>query len=203
MIPFAQKIRLYLFASLCVLALVACQNKPIPFHGADINGVTYGKNWLLTDQSGQPRQAKDYKGHLQLIYFGFTQCPDICPATLQRMQAALDLVPPETLAKQPIDILFITVDPETDTVEVLKNYLKPFGSHVIGLTGSQAEVDAAAKDFKVYVQQSSKNSKMFEHSGFIYLMDKEGRARLMYAPETSAKDIAEDLGYIVAAAGTW
>jgi len=196
-----QSVKTYLFLGLLAIAVAGCQNKPIPFHGADIKGAPYGQAWVLTDQTGHTRQAKDFKGHIQLVYFGFTQCPDICPATLQRMQAALDLISPEDQAKHALDIVFITVDPETDTVTTLSEYLKPFGTHVIGLTGTQAEVDAAAKDFKVYAQHSSKTPKMFEHSGFIYAMDSQGRARLLYAPETSAKDIAEDIRNLIAEGG--
>lgn len=196
-----QSVKTYLFLGLLAIAVAGCQNKPIPFHGADIKGAPYGQAWVLTDQTGHTRQAKDFKGHIQLVYFGFTQCPDICPATLQRMQAALDLISPEDQAKHALDIVFITVDPETDTVTTLSEYLKPFGTHVIGLTGTQAEVDAAAKDFKVYAQQSSKTPKMFEHSGFIYAMDSQGRARLLYAPETSAEDIAEDIRNLIAEGG--
>jgi protein SCO1/2 len=155
----------------------------------------------LTDQTGKPRQAKDFKGHIQLVYFGFTQCPDICPNTLQRMQAALELIPAGDLAQHPVDLLFVTVDPDTDTVEALNTYLKSFQAPIIGLTGSQAEVELAAKDFKVYAQQSSKTPKMFEHSGFVYAMDTQGRARLLYAPETPAKDIAEDLRNLIAEGG--
>jgi protein SCO1 len=188
----------YLAAGIILFALSACQNKPIPYHGADIKGAPYGQNWSLTDQTGKPRQAKDFKGHIQLIYFGFTQCPDICPNTLQRMQAAVELIPAGDLVQHPVDMLFITVDPETDTVAALKDYLQSFHAPIIGLTGSQAEVELAAKDFKVYAQQSAKTPKMFEHSGFVYVMDVQGRARLLYAPETSAKDIAEDLRNMIA-----
>jgi len=196
-----QSVKIFCLAVTLATALAGCQNKPLPFHGADIKGAPYGQAWVLTDQTGHTRQAKDFKGHIQLVYFGFTQCPDICPATLQRMQAALDLISPEVQAKHTVDIVFITVDPETDTVSTLSEYLKPFGSHVIGLTGTQEEVDAAAKDFKVYAQQSSKTPKMFEHSGFVYVMDTQGRARLLYAPETSAKDIAEDIHNLIAEGG--
>lgn len=198
---FGQMFKVCLTASLLALALMGCQKKPIPFHGADIQGAPYGQNWALSDQEGRHREAKEFKGHIQLVYFGFTHCPDICPVTLQRMQAALEQIPADTLAKQPVDILFFTVDPDTDTAPVLQSYLKSFGAHVTGLTGTHEQVDLAAKDFKVYAQQASKTSQMFEHSGFVYLMDKEGRARLLYAPETSAKDIAEDVINLITEGG--
>jgi protein SCO1 len=197
MIRLSQALKRFIFG-LIALALVACQNKPVSFHGADIKGAPYGQSWRLTDQTGQTRQAKDFKGHVQLVFFGFTHCPDICPGALHRMQSALQLIPADDLKKHPVDILFITVDPDTDTVAAMGEYLKTYDVPIVGLTGSLAELESAAKDFKVYAQQSPQNSKMFEHSGFIYAMDMQGKARLLYAPETPAKDIAEDVRNLMA-----
>ena len=191
------RLRLYFISILAMAVLAGCENKPVAFHGVDINGSSYGQNWTLTDQNGQKRQPGDFKGHLQLVYFGFTQCPEVCPAALQKMKSAYELIPEAVRASKPIDILFITVDPSTDTVALLKSYLQPFGSTVIGLTGTQEEVEKAAQDFKVYAQRA-KQTAMFEHSGFIYALDSQGRARLLFAPETPAQEISEDLRRLIA-----
>jgi protein SCO1 len=147
-----------------------------------------GGPFMLTDQTGKRVTEKDFLGHYTLIFFGFTNCPDICPSGLQVMTAALDKLGPKADAVTPV---FITFDGTRDTPEKLSAYLKSFHPRLIGLTGSEEELAAVIKSYRVYVQkvtdEKSPSSYTFDHAAVFYLMGKDG-AFLSPIPHTTDVD---------------
>jgi len=134
-----------------------------------------GGPFSLTDQDGRKVSEKDFLGRHMLVFFGFTYCPDICPTELQVMMAALDAMGPDGEKIQPV---FVSIDPERDTPEVMKAYVANFGPRLIGLTGTAEEIAAVAKAYRVYYARagdtSSPDSYLMDHSSIIYLMGPDG-----------------------------
>jgi protein SCO1/2 len=133
-----------------------------------------GGPFHLEDQNGQPFTDADMKGHPYLVFFGFTHCPDICPTTLFEMSQVLKALGPDA---DRTGALFITVDPERDTPQAIKDYLSNFDPHLRGLTGDKASVDAAIKAYRVYAKKVplEKGDYTMDHTAIVYLMDKDGR----------------------------
>ncbi len=157
-----------------------------------------GGPFSLTDQNGRTRTDKDFIGHYMLVYFGYTNCPDVCPTTLSVMADAMEKL--GGAAHQVVPI-FVTVDPARDTPRVLKSYLAAFGPEFVGLTGSPSSIAALAKEYHVYykVQKSTKNgSYAVDHSNVIYLMGPEGKFIANYdetlGPDKLAAAIARHIG---------
>ncbi|MCW0235815.1 MAG: SCO family protein [Ferrovibrio sp.] len=138
--------------------------------------VSIGGPFSLTDQDGRIVSDKDFAGKLMLVYFGFTNCPDICPTGLQTIALAMDELGADAAKVQPI---LITVDPERDTPPVMKEYVQAFHERLVGLTGTPEQIAAVAKAYRVYYQKVTlKESSLgysVDHSGFIYLMDGKGQ----------------------------
>jgi protein SCO1/2 len=157
-----------------------------------------GGPFSLTDQNGHTRTDKDFIGHYMLVYFGYTNCPDVCPTTLSVMADAMEKL--GGAAHQVVPI-FITVDPARDTPRVLKSYLAAFGPEFVGLTGSPSSIAAVAKEYHVYyrVQNATKSgSYAVNHSNVIYLMSPEGKFIANYdetlGPDKLAAAIAHHIG---------
>jgi protein SCO1/2 len=151
-----------------------------------------GPFWLI-DHTGKPRTDADFRGKLLLIYFGFTYCPDICPADLQNIGLALDKLGPAAEAVQP---LFITVDPERDTPAHLADYATMFHPRLIGLTGDAASIRKTADAYKVYyakVPSEKGDDYTVDHTAFIYLMDRDGTYLGFFPPGTTPERIAESI----------
>lgn len=152
-----------------------------------------GGPFALVDHTGRKRTNEDFRGKLMLVYFGFTYCPDICPTDLQNMGLALDQLGPAGDKVQP---LFITVDPERDTVEHLNEYVPLFHPRLIGLTGDAAAIGAAADAFKVYyarVPNKQGDDYTIDHTAFIYLMGADGSYVGFFPPGTTSERIADAL----------
>jgi protein SCO1/2 len=152
-----------------------------------------GGPFALTDQNGVHRTDADFRGKLMLVYFGFTYCPDICPTDLQQMGLAVDQLGPAGERVQPI---FITVDPERDTAEHLKDYMALFHPRFVGLTGDAAAIRQSARNYRVYyekVEREDKADYTLDHSAFIYLMDRDGKYLGFFPPGISAERLAETL----------
>ncbi len=153
-------------------------------------GVQVGGPFSLVDQTGKPVTQASWPGRWQLIYFGYTYCPDVCPTELQTIAAALDALGP--LAAQVVPI-FITIDPERDTPELLAGYVKLFDDRLIGLTGTPQQIAAVARAYRVYyakVTPKESTTYLMDHSSFLYLMGPDGTLRMLFDPATSAGDIA-------------
>jgi protein SCO1 len=140
--------------------------------GQAVAGV--GGPFHLEDQNGKPVTDQDMKGRPFLVFFGFTHCPDVCPTTLFDMSQVLHKLGPEA---DRTGALFITVDPERDTPAVMKDYLSNFDPHLIGLTGDQASIDAAVREYRVYAKKVPLQGGDYtmDHTAIVYLMDKNGQ----------------------------
>jgi protein SCO1 len=156
-----------------------------------------GGPFRLVDQNGRTVTDADLKGKWALIYFGYTHCPDACPTALNEIAIALDDLGPKRDAVRPV---FITVDPERDTSEVLKSYATSFDMPLLALTGTPQEVAQAAKDYRVYYAKHPEpgGDYSMDHSSVIYVMDPEGRFTATFTPESSPEDIAARLKKLLA-----
>ncbi len=153
-----------------------------------------GGPFALVDQHGKKVTDRDFRGRYMLIFFGFTHCPDICPAELQVISASLDELGPKAEEVVPI---FVTLDPERDTPEVMADYVKNFGSRFVGLTGSPEEIAEAAKAYRVafskFQEDKTKNDYSIDHSALAYLMGKDGEYITHFPYGTPAAKMTETL----------
>jgi protein SCO1/2 len=151
-----------------------------------------GGPFSLTDQNGRAVTDKDFRGEPFLVFFGFTNCPDVCPTTLYEMSEVLRRLGPDA---DKTAALFVSVDPERDTPEKLKTYLSSFHPRVFGLTGTEAQVDAIKKEYRVYSKKVPlKNGDYtMDHTAVVYLMDKNGRFIAPFNLQRSADEAAADL----------
>ena len=151
-----------------------------------------GGDFSLINQDGQPVTKKSFGGKYLLIYFGFTYCPAICPTELQKMAEAYHALPKNWQDR--IQPLFISVDPERDTPEVLKNYVALFLPELVGLTGTPVQIDAIKRAYKIYAAKiPDGDSYTMDHSSYIYLMAPDGTAKAMFKTSDTAKDIARHI----------
>lgn len=173
------------------LASLSGSDMPAPSAGGvQMPQVALGGAYALTDQTGRAVTERSYPGY-SLIYFGFTWCPDACPTELGTMVAAIDLLGADASRVTPI---FITVDPDRDTVPVMADYVSRFHPRLVGLTGSPEQVQQAARAFRVYyakAQQTSPTDYLVDHSLFVYLTGPDGRVRQMFRANTSPEAMAD------------
>lgn len=173
--------------------LAACGEKKPQFSAIDVSGMDYAKGFQLPDANGQVRTLQDFRGKAVVVFFGYTQCPDVCPTTLSEIAQAKQLLGPDGARVQGI---FITVDPERDTPDVLKAYMANFGSDFVALRGTPEQVEATAKDYKVYykkVEGKTAGSYTMDHSAASFVYDPEGRLRLYTRYGTGPQALAGDL----------
>jgi cytochrome oxidase Cu insertion factor (SCO1/SenC/PrrC family) len=157
-----------------------------------------GGPFTLTDHTGKLRTDADFRGKFLLVYFGFTHCPDICPTDLMAIGGALKTLGP--LADQ-VRGLFITVDPKRDTPELLARYVESFHENVVGLTGDERAISRTARSYKVYfnkVPGKGEDDYGFDHSAYIYLMDRDGKFVGVFPPSTSSDRIVAALKPLLA-----
>jgi len=172
--------------------LAACERKEATtYKGIDMTGATYATDFRLTDPDGRDRTLADFRGKAVLIFFGFTQCPDVCPTALTRAAEVKRLLGNDG---ERFQTLFITVDPERDTPEVLKAYTAAFDPTFIGLHGDLQRIDEVAKDFKVYYKKvSTGTSYTMDHTSLSYIYDPKGKLRLALRHEQPAQEFADDI----------
>ena len=159
-------------------------------------GNEIGGKFSLVDQNGKPFTDADLKGKWNLVFFGYTHCPDVCPTTLNDLSLALDQLGAK---EKDVGIVFISVDPERDTPAVLKSYVESFGGPIEGLTGTAEQVAQAAKDYKVYYAKHPLPGGGYDmdHGALIYIMDPEGRFTATLTPDESADSMATRLKKLV------
>jgi protein SCO1/2 len=180
----------------CVLALTACekpQTPKVPFANTDITGLDYAKGFALTDHNGQPRTLADFKGKVVVVFFGYTQCPDVCPTTLSELAGIKKALASEA---ERLQVIFITLDPQRDTPELMAGFVPAFDSSFLGLWGEQAVIDKVAKDFKVFAQKvPSKDGKSYtiDHTAGSYVFDDQGRIRLFVRHGQGGDGLQKDL----------
>jgi protein SCO1/2 len=179
------------------LAVAACSAPDRPqFKSTDITGADYAKDFRLTDHAGQPRRLADFQGKVVTVFFGYTQCPDVCPTSLATMAEVLRLLGPEG---DKVQVLFVTVDPERDTPELLAQDVPAFNPGFLGLYGDAAATAAVARDFKVfYKKQGEGPNYTVDHSAGTYVYDPAGRLRLYVKHGESPALIAADLRALLA-----
>jgi protein SCO1 len=181
-------------ASLLLLCLlVACGQPATPkFQLTDITGANFGKALELTDHTGKPRTLADFKGKVIVLFFGFTQCPDVCPTTLADMAKVVKELGADGAKVQ---VLFVSVDPERDTEALLSQYVTAFHPSFIGLRGDAAATKQAAKEFKIYVDKKPTKNGGYtvDHSAGIFVLDGEGRLRLFAQHNTAAPMLTADI----------
>jgi len=162
-----------------------------------VAGLKLGGPFSLTDHTGQAVTEKTYDGQYKFIYFGFTYCPAICPTELQkvsRVMSALEKNEPDVAAK--IAPLFITIDPERDTVPVMKDYVSLFHPRLVGLTGTQPQIDFVSKAYRIFarkVEDPAQNDYTMDHSSYLYLMTPENSLAAIYRMDDSADYVYEDI----------
>jgi len=184
------------FGALALLAflagLSACSDPKLAFKGVDITGADYAKELNLPDQNGQVRKLKDFSGKLVVVFFGYTQCPDVCPTTMQELAEVKRLLGPDG---DKLQAVFVTVDPERDTTELLKAYVENFDASFVALRPTQEQLPAIAKEFKIYFKRAegkTPSSYTMDHSAGSYIFDTQGRVRLFNRYGTGAQALADD-----------
>jgi protein SCO1/2 len=183
---------LTIFASAAILA--ASSSAPASdFRTSDVTGQGYGDAMSgLVGPDGRTRSRDDFKGRVTVLLFGFTPCPDLCPTALLDLSAVLDLVGER---RELVQIAFITVDPERDTSEVLRDYTSAFGPNFLGLTGEPDAIRQVAKAFKVFFRKIPLRDGNYtmDHSIAMYILDKQARVRLMFTANRHLEDVAHDV----------
>jgi protein SCO1/2 len=176
-----------------LLSASSCTPAKPQFKSVDITGIDYAHQLSLTDDSGKPRQLSDYRGKVVIVFWGYTSCPDVCPITLAELASVMKKLGPQ--ANQ-VQVLFVTFDPERDSPAVMKRYLANFNPSFVGLTGNDAQIQSAAKDFKVFYQKvdgPTADSYTIDHQAVSYVFDKSGAPRLYVVDSTKQDDWVHDL----------
>lgn len=191
--------RRLLLIFIALTTLVACDNKLSPstpkiaFVNTDITGIDYARKFSLTDHHGQARTLEDFRDKLVLIFFGYTQCPDVCPTTLSEMATVMQLLGKDA---EKIQVLFITLDPDRDTQAMLSRYVPAFYPSFLGLAGDKAATEEVVKEFKLFVQKipaKSGTGYTIDHTAGSYLFDTQGHIRLFIRHGQGAEPIAQDI----------
>ncbi len=185
-------------ALLAAMALLAgCYAEHPKFKSTDVTGADWGKTLALTGHDGKPRTLADFRGKVVVLTFGFTHCPDVCPTTLAEAAQALKSVKREA---ERVQLLFVTLDPERDTRTVLAKYVPAFDPHFLGLYGDAAATQRTAKEFKIFYEKrkgDSAGSYAVDHSAQSYVIDAEGRLRLLVKHERIGTDLAHDVNELL------
>ena len=172
--------------------LTGCSDTATPFKGSDITGSHLGQKWTLTGMDGKTYTPADFHGKVTLVFFGFTQCPDVCPTSLAEISQVMKLL--GDLASR-VQVLLISVDPERDTPAVLRAYVSGFDPRFMGLTGTPEQVKIAAGAFKAYYARAAAANGNYnmDHSANFYLLDTKGESRVLIANNAGAENIAHDI----------
>jgi protein SCO1/2 len=184
-----------LLASAAMLA--ACGDRKPQFNAVDLTGADYAKDFQLPDTDGKVRSLQDFKGKAVVVFFGYTQCPDVCPTTMADIAQAKKLLGADGAKVQGI---FITIDPERDTPELLKAYVANFGPDFVALRGTPEQTAAVAKDFKVYYKkvEGKGGNYTLDHSAASFVYDPQGRLRLYARYGAGPQVLADDLKQLLA-----
>jgi protein SCO1 len=185
----------WLIVSFMISLLVGCQpsGPSASFIGTDLTGTQFGKPLTLTDHTGKLRSINDFKGKVVVLFFGYTHCPDVCPTTMSDLKQTMKLLGDKA---DEVQVLFVTVDPERDTQEILAQFVPGFDARFIGLRGTPAEVTANLTEYKVYaakVAEPGQSGYTMDHSAGLYVFDKTGAPRIYLGYGEKPANIAHDL----------
>ena len=173
--------------------LTACSPDGPAFRGVNLTGADYARDFSLTDHNGQLRSLKDLRGKVVVVFFGFTQCPDVCPTSMQELAEVKAALGADGERLQGI---FISVDPERDTLELLKAYMENFDPSFLALRPTPEQLPALAKDFKIHykkVDGTTPTSYTLDHSAGSYLYDPQGRLRVYHRYGSGTEALTEDV----------
>jgi protein SCO1/2 len=188
-------------ALLSVLLVAACGPAAPKFQASDITGTAFGRDFQLTDHAGKPRALADFRGKAVVMFFGYTQCPDVCPTTLSLLSDVMKQLGADAAKVQ---VLFVTVDPERDTGELLAAYVPAFDPSFLGLRGDAEATARTAREFKVIYQKqpgSAPGSYTMDHSAGTYVFDPQGRLRLYVSYGQGADVFVHDIRELLRTAG--
>ena len=190
----ASRLGCLMLAAVASLMLSACDDKPkLSFNGVDITGADYAQDFSLKDHDGKTRTLADFKGKVVVVFFGYTQCPDVCPTSLSEMAGAKELLGPDAERMQG---LFISVDPERDTPEVMKAYMHNFDPTFLALLPTPEQLPEVTKAFRIYYKKvpgQTPTSYTMDHSAGSYIYDPQGRLRLYHRYGSGSQAMADDV----------
>ena len=182
-----------LLAFAILLMLVACSPAPAAFVATDITGADFDKPLNLTDHFGKKRTMSDFAGKVVVLFFGYTHCPDVCPTTMVELKNTMKLLGDKA---DEVQVLFVTVDPQRDTQEVLSQFVPSFDKRFIGLWGSLQETAETLANFKIYfakVPGKTATDYTIDHSSGMYVFDKKGKIRLYVSYGEKPAEMASDI----------
>jgi len=177
--------------------LAACGQNKAHFNSVDITGADYGKGFVLTDHNGQQRTLGDFAGKVVVLFFGYTQCPDVCPSTMLELVEVKKLLGTDG---ERLQALFVTLDPERDTPELLKAYMTNFDPMFVALRPTPEQLPALAKEFKIYFKKvpgAGANNYTLDHSAGSYVFDTQGHLRLFTRYGSGAAVLATDFAQLM------
>lgn len=176
-----------------IFGLAACTKSPEAFKNTDLTGLDYAKDFALTDHHGKARTLANFKGKVVVMFFGYTQCPDVCPTTMAEMAAVMQQLGKDA---DKVQVLFVTLDPERDTQALLAAYVPNFDARFLGLYGDLPATEKVAKEFKVFYQKvpgKTTESYTLDHTAGSYVFDREGRIRLFLRNGQGTEPVVHDL----------
>jgi len=173
--------------ALLAVTLVSCNENPPPFRSTALPGVEWGKDFTLTSHRGERYDTATLRGKVQVLFFGFTHCPDICAPTLAKLAQVNKALGQDS---RRIQVLFITVDPDHDTPAQLAKFLPAFDASFIGLTGKAGELMAVAREHKIYAEGAGES---IAHTGNVLVKDGSGKLRLIFPESATVEDMVHDL----------
>jgi protein SCO1/2 len=184
------------------LALAGCGRDGPKFRASDVTGASFGRDFALTDHTGKARTLADFRGKVVVLFFGYTQCPDVCPTTLATLAEAKRRLGPDG---EKVQVVFVTVDPERDKPELLSHYVTAFDPSFVGLYGDADATARTAKEFKIiYEKQPGRTPETYtmDHSAGTFVFDGDGRLRLYVGHGQDAEFFAHDLRELLRSAKT-
>ncbi|MEO5700081.1 MAG: SCO family protein [Casimicrobiaceae bacterium] len=180
------------------MLIVACDRAGPKLSGTDVTGASFGRELALTDHDGRPRTLADFRGKVVVLFFGYTHCPDVCPTTMVELAEAMKRIGSDAARVQ---VLFVTVDPQRDTAELLKAYVPAFNPTFLGLRGDGDATARVLKEFKILAERRAgptPDTYTMDHSAGTYLFDPDGRLRVYVGygqgPDVFVHDIRALLG---------
>ena len=179
------------------LLLAACNPSKLSFSSVDVTGADYAKGFELSDHHGQVRRLSDFAGKVVVVFFGYTQCPDVCPATMIELAQVKKLLGADG---ERLQALFVTLDPERDTTELLKAYMVNFDPMFLALRPTLEQLPVLAKDFKIYYKKvagKSADTYTMDHSAGSYIFDIKGQLRLFTRYGSGAPVLAADIAQLL------
>ena len=189
------------FSFLLAALLAACAPEGPKFRSTDVTGAEFGRSLALSGHDGKPHTLEEFRGKAEIVFFGFTRCPDICPTTLADVAGALKKLGGDA---ERVQVLFVTVDPDRDTREVLAQYVPAFNPRFLGLYGDAEATLRTAKEFRIYVAKNpggAPGAYTMDHSAQSFVYDPQGRLRLIVRPDRIAQDLEADLRALLKSSG--